>query len=202
MRNHSALLVLVVLIGGCDVFGLDEVTKMEVDVAIPAQFELPARDVPALPEATSLPVDVAVPIDVLATLRADGRSDDAALIEQHQRKVEYIEIVSMTYAVPGKMPVDVSPVRLHMRPQDAAAIDPEGYPIGTTEALIAGQATAARPLRYVDGGREAAEVLLQPMKFDLLANARIEVPAQVAIEAGRMGFEVVFNIRVHLDIAR
>lgn len=197
---------LLVGLWGCDpaeTFGLDDVTRLEVEATLPAQIVLPEVEVPALPVDTVLPVQAVIPIDVLASMRESGAVAQADLIKQHRDKAEHIQVESMHYEVvePNGMPVAIEPVELAMVPFGVAIEPGAGYPVGVTVPVPAQTSIATRELTYHEGGKAAAEVLIQPLQFTLLARTRVHVPKDTPIPANRMLVRVKFKVRVHIDLA-
>jgi hypothetical protein len=186
-----------------ETFGLDDVTRLEVEAIMPAAVVLPGADLPALPMDAVIPVRAVIPIDVLQSMREAGAGAQADLIKRYRDKAEHIEIEAMLYEVmePNGMPVDIDPVELSMVPVGATS-QAEGFPLGVTVPVPAGTSIATRELTYHPGGLEAAEVVLQPLQFTLLARTRVHVPANTRIEANRMLVRVRFKVRVHIDLGR
>ncbi len=192
----SALLLSLSLLS-CQELGFQEVTRFEMEAEIPVVFRLPEQEIPASPVELNIPIQASLELDLLETLRQEGRGDEAQALEENRDRILAVTLRKLEYEVsPNGIPADLGIVQLRMAPTESPDPFKEAWPLGSTIAIPAGRNIAARELLYEEGALLRAAPLLEALRFILVADTDLHLPTDAPVEPRRL----LIRLRLKLDV--
>lgn len=194
-------LILPLLLSCGEDFGVQEVTRFEMELEVPIVMRLPQADVPASPIRLDIPVSVPVEMDLLESLRAEGRADEADALEDRAEHIISVTLEGIDYEVaPNGIPADVDEVFIRMAPWGSEDALGQAWALGRTVAIPGERTIAQRELIYVTGALEKAGPSLKSMRFVLVADTKVHLAAETPLYARRLLLRLRLKLRVLLDL--
>lgn len=194
--RHPIPLLLALALTACDL-APDSLGEFEVEAEVPLIVRLPPEGLPPAPDGLEQTVRVTLPVDFVQTLREQGRGAEADTLAGEKNRVEAVELVSVRYEVPAPngFPGDIEPIALALAPEG----DDRGAgarPLGRTLAVPGGRAMAERELTYAPDALDHATPMVERMRFVLVADARVRVPPDMAVEPSGFGLRLRMRVRI------
>ena len=194
-------------LSGCDFlvdkFGLDEVTRVAVDVEVPVTVRLPPRSLPGAPRDYSAALTVGVQVDVIQALRDKKRHDDADLLEENQHKIQEVILNKVEYEVrePNHLEPDVNQVVVYIAPIETKRLEPVARELGRTNVIKGGIAAPPREMEYAAMGLADASDLIKQLRFAVLIDMEVDVPRDVAVDAEALILKLRLYVKLVADVA-
>lgn len=182
---------------------MGDVARIELEFSVPVELRLPPQDTAAAPVDVKLPMVFPEVIDLAQSLRDAGRDSAADSLEETRNKIVSVSLVKVEYEVlePNGLRADISPVILSIAPADSEDPVAEGRQLGSTIRFPRRLSIAKRELDYVEGGRAFAGPLLAALRFTLVADTVLSVPAGIEIKQGQFVLRLQMKLVIVMDLA-
>ncbi|MBU0553654.1 hypothetical protein KKF91_04340 [Myxococcota bacterium] len=199
--QRLAPLLLALLLSCGEDFGAGEVSRFEMEVEVPLIMRLPPEDTPASPIALALDINAPMEMSLLDTLRAQGQADQAQMLEAQMDRIISVDLRQIRYEVaPNGVEADVDEIYLRMAPWGSADLEAEAWALGRTVAIPAGRTIAERELSYVEGALRKAGPEIRTLRFILVAQTRVRLPAETPLYARRLLLRLRLKLLVRFDL--